>query len=57
MNIPVKMKAMVLTNPGKWEITEADVPTPGPEEVLCRIDAGAICGSDPEIIHGGLAGI
>ena len=57
MNIPVKMKAMVLTNPGKWEITEADVPTPGPEEVLCRIDAVAICGSDPEIIHGGLAGI
>jgi len=56
MNIPVKMKAMVLTNPGKWEITEADVPTPGPEEVLCRIDAVAICGSDPEIIHGGLAG-
>ena len=57
MNIPAKMKAMVLTNPGKWEITEADVPTPGPEEVLCRIDAVAICGSDPEIIHGGLAGI
>ena len=29
MNIPVKMKAMVLTNPGKWEITEARCSNPG----------------------------
>lgn len=57
MNIPKKMKAMVLTGPGSWEIKETDVPACGDEEVLCRIDAVAICGSDPEIIHGGLAGV
>ncbi len=56
MDVPVKMKAMVLTEPGKWEVKEVSVPEPGPEEVLCRIDAVAICGSDPEIVHGGLAG-
>lgn len=57
MEIPKKMKAMVLTGPGTWEIQEVPVPVPGPEEVLCRIGGVAICGSDPEIIHGGLAGI
>ncbi len=52
------MKAMVLTGPGTWEIrNDVAVPEPGPEEVLCKIGGVAICGSDPEIIHGGLAGI
>lgn len=54
--IPEKMKAMVLTEPGKWEVQEVPVPKPGPEEVLCRIGGVAICGSDPEIVLGGLAG-
>lgn len=57
MAIPDKMKAMVLTGPGTWELQEVDVPVPGMGQVLCRIDAVAICGSDPEIIHGGLPGI
>lgn len=57
MYIPENMKAMVLTSPGKWEIAQVKVPNIEPEEVLCRIDAVAICGSDPEIIHGGLPGI
>lgn len=57
MDIPKKMKAMVLTAPGLWEVQEVDVEQPGEQEVLCRIDAVAICGSDPEIIHGGLPGI
>lgn len=51
------MKAMVLTGPGIWELQEVKVPKPGSGEVLCRIDAVAICGSDPEIIHGGSAGV
>lgn len=55
--IPKKMKAMVLTGPGTWELQEVSVPVPGAGEVLCRIDAVAICGSDPEIIHGGLPGV
>jgi len=51
------MNALVLTSPGKYEIGKISVPVPGPGEVLCRIRAVAICGSDPEIIRGDLAGI
>ncbi|MBE0532338.1 MAG: zinc-binding dehydrogenase [Rhodospirillales bacterium] len=51
------MKALVLTSPGAFEVQEVAVPKPGPHEVLCRIRGVAICGSDPEIIRGGLAGI
>lgn len=54
--IPKTCKACVLTGPGTFEIQEVPVPTPGPGEVLCRIGAVAICGSDPEIIRGDLAG-
>jgi len=50
------MKALVLTEPGKFEIQDVPDPKPGPFEVLCRIRAVAICGSDPEIIRGDLAG-
>ena len=50
------MKALVLTSPGAFEVQEVAVPRPGPHEVLCRIRGVAICGSDPEIIRGGLAG-
>ncbi len=56
-SIPNTMKALVLTAPGKYEIREIARPVPGPGEVLCRIRAVAICGSDPEIIRGDLAGI
>ena len=54
--IPKQMMALVLTSPGKFEIRELPVPVPGPGEVLCRIRAVAICGSDPEIIRGNLIG-
>lgn len=51
------MKALVLTRPGEFEVQDVAVPKPGPHEVLCRIRGVAICGSDPEIVRGGLAGI
>lgn len=54
--IPEKAKACVLTEPGKFEIKEVNVELPGKQEVLCKIRAVAICGSDPEIIRGELAG-
>jgi L-iditol 2-dehydrogenase len=50
------MFALVLTEPGKFAVRDAEKPAPGPGEALCRVRAVAICGSDPEIIHGGLAG-
>jgi len=55
-HIPEKMQALVLTSPGEFEIQEVTVPTPAAGEVLCKIRAVAICGSDPEIIRGDLAG-
>jgi len=51
------MKALVLTSPGAFEIQDVPVPKPAAHEVLCRIRGVAICGSDPEIIRGGLAGV
>lgn len=54
--IPKNMQALVLTSPGEFEIQEVSVPVPGLYEVLCRIRGVAICGSDPEIVRGGLAG-
>jgi L-iditol 2-dehydrogenase len=53
---PREMSALVLTSPGKFEVQRVAVPVPGAGEVLCRIRAVAICGSDPEIIRGDLAG-
>jgi L-iditol 2-dehydrogenase len=55
-NIPEKMKAIVLTDPGKHELQEVPVPNPGPYEVLSKVRAVAICGSDPEIFNGGQTG-
>lgn len=55
--IPEKMQAIVLTGPGEHELREVPVPKPEPYEVLSKVRAVAICGSDPEIFQGGLAGI
>lgn len=51
--IPEKMKAWVLGDPGKLEMTEKPTPAPGKAEVLVRIDAVAICATDLEIIYHG----
>ena len=50
--IPKTMKACMLTGINQFAIRELPVPTPGPFEVLCRIRAIAICGTDPEIVKG-----
>jgi L-iditol 2-dehydrogenase len=54
--IPSRMNALVLTAPGISEIRSVPVPAVNTGEVLCKIRAVAICGSDPEIIRGELAG-
>jgi len=50
------MRALVLPKPGEFAIQNVPVPEPQAGEVLCCIRAVAICGSDPEIIRGDLAG-
>ena len=52
--IPEKMNAWVLGGPEELKLTEKPVPAPGPAEVLVRIDAVAICGTDLEILRHGL---
>ena len=52
--VPKTMKAWVLDDPDQLRLTEKPVPEPGPAEVLVRIDAVAICGTDVEIITKGL---
>ncbi len=52
--VPDKMKAWILGDPQELTLTEKPVPEPGPAEVLLRVDAVAICGTDLEILYHGL---
>lgn len=62
MDVPTTMRAWILGDPGQLSLVTKPVPTPGRSEVLVRIDAVAICGTDldviasgpPAIIQGGL---
>jgi len=54
--IPEKMLALVLSAPGEYKLQKIPVPLLNNNEVLCRIRAVAICGSDPKIIKGNTAG-
>lgn len=62
MDVPATMRAWILGDPGQLSLVAKPVPTPGRSEVLVRIDAVAICGTDldviasgpPAIIQGGL---
>jgi L-iditol 2-dehydrogenase len=54
LSIPKTMKAWVLDGPEQLRLAEKPVSEPGPAEVLVRIDAVAICGTDLEILTHGL---
>jgi len=54
LSVPKTMKAWVLDGPEQLRLVEKPVPEPGPAEVLVRIDAVAICGTDVEILTKGL---
>lgn len=56
MNLPRTMKAAALFAPNDLRIVEKPVPTPGPGEVLVKVAACAVCGTDLEIIGHGLPG-
>lgn len=47
-----KMKQEVMTEPGKIEFREVDIPQPGPDQVLVKIKRIGICGSDIHVCHG-----
>ncbi len=48
------MNAVVVERPGKVGIDRVDDPTPGPREVLVRVEACGICGTDLHILDGEL---
>lgn len=50
------MEALVVVEPDRLEIREVPVPTPGPNEVLARVRAVSICGTDAHLIHGDYPG-
>jgi L-iditol 2-dehydrogenase len=56
-HVPASMKAWVLDGPEELRLTQKPVPAPGPAEVLIRIDAVSICGTDVEILTKGLPAI
>jgi L-iditol 2-dehydrogenase len=54
--IPSTMRALVVLEPGRMEIQEVAVPHPGPNEVLARVRAVSICGTDAHLIRGDYPG-
>lgn len=47
-----KMKALIFVAPGRIELVEKPIPTPGPTEALVRITTTTICGTDVHIVKG-----
>ncbi len=54
--LPTTMEALVVLEPSRLEICEVPVPVPGPNEVLARVRAVSICGTDAHLIRGDYPG-
>ena len=50
------MRAAVLNRPGEVEVVERPTPSPGPHEVLVRVRAVGVCGSDSHYFDHGRIG-
>jgi 2-desacetyl-2-hydroxyethyl bacteriochlorophyllide A dehydrogenase len=46
------MRAIVFSEPGSFSLQEVPDPTPGPREVLVRVQAVGICGTDIHVLEG-----
>lgn len=46
------MKAAVITAPGAIEVQDVPKPEPGPGEVLLKVGASALCGTDQRVLRG-----
>lgn len=46
------MKAVMVDEPGKVRVVDIEEPNPGPDEVVLRVGACGICGTDIHIIDG-----
>jgi len=55
--VPDSMRAIVLHGPGDWSMETVDAPERDDvENVLCRVRAASICGTDPKIFAGHIDG-
>ncbi len=54
--VPSTMVALVVLEPNRMEVREVPVPSPGPNEVLARVRAVSICGTDAHLIRGDYPG-
>jgi L-iditol 2-dehydrogenase len=50
------MEALVVHEPDRFSIENVPRPEPGENELLCKVHAVAICGTDPHIIRGDFPG-
>jgi L-iditol 2-dehydrogenase len=50
------MQALVILEPNRTEVQEVPTPTPGPNEVLARVQAVSICGTDVHLVRGDYPG-
>lgn len=51
MTIPDKMKVVVLMGKNQLEVKAMPTPAPGPLDVLVKVGATAVCGSDVALIE------
>ncbi|MDA8237536.1 MAG: alcohol dehydrogenase catalytic domain-containing protein [Chloroflexi bacterium] len=54
--MPETMEALVVLEPNRMEIRAVPIPVPGPNEVLARVRAVSICGTDAHLIRGDYPG-
>jgi L-iditol 2-dehydrogenase len=54
--VPAEMAAAVLRHFGELTVERVPVPQPGPGEILCRVLACGICGTDVKIVAGDYRG-
>lgn len=56
VNIETVMEttAIVMESPGKIETRRIDIPEPGPDDVLLRVELTGICGTDVHMYNGGM---
>ena len=55
--VPDMMTAALLRQYGRLDVGQLPTPEPGPGEVLCRVLACGICGTDLKIVRGDFAGV
>ena len=55
MRYPPQMRAIVFPRPGAYELIERPDPRPGPREVVVRVEAVGLCGTDLHVLDGEFA--